>query len=63
MEGKNNIIPQIDIISLNNYIQNNFGQIKIQKYIIPMIYIEKLPIEILSKFFVRIHNLIHGLFF
>ena len=56
MEGGYNIIPQIDIISLNNYIQNNFDQIKIQKYMIPMIYIEKLPIEILSKFFVRIYT-------
>ena len=56
MERENNIIPQIDIISLNNYIQNNFVQKNIQKYIIPMIYIEKLPIEILSKFFVRMYT-------
>ena len=56
MERENNIIPQIDIISLNNYIQNNFDQKNIQKYIIPMIYIEKLPIEILSKFFVRMYT-------
>ena len=56
MEGENNIISHIDIISINNYIQNNFIHKKIQKYLIPMIYIEKLPIEILSKFFVRIYT-------
>ena len=56
MEKRINTISNTEIISFKNFIQSNFGEIKIQKYIIPMLYIEKLPREILSKFFVRMYT-------
>ena len=56
MEEGINTISHSEIISFKNFIQNNFGEQKIQTYIIPLIYIEKLPREILSKFFVRMYT-------
>ena len=56
MEQGINTIPQSDITNFINLIKNKYNEEKIQKYIIPMIYIEKIPIEILSKYFVRMYT-------
>ena len=43
-------------LSLIKYIQKNFKEEQIQKFIIPMLYIENYPREIISKFFARMYT-------
>ena len=53
MENPIKIIPNNELIKFEQYIQKNFTNVQIQKLIIPMLYIEKFPREIVSKFFAR----------
>ena len=56
MESSLNLIPNSDIITFIEFIQNNFKEEKIQKLILPMLYIKDFPREIVSKFFTRIYT-------
>jgi len=56
MESSLNLIPNSDIITFVKFIQNNFKEEKIQKLILPMLYIKDFPREIVSKFFTRIYT-------
>jgi hypothetical protein len=51
-----NIIPNLEIIKFEKFIHNNFKAKTIQKIIIPMLYFEKYPREIVSKFFARMYS-------
>ena len=51
-----NIIPNLEIIKFEKFILNNFKAEKIQKIIIPMLYLENFPREIVSKFFARMYT-------
>lgn len=51
-----NIIPNLEIIKFEKFILNNFKTEKIQKIIIPMLYMENYPREIVSKFFARMYT-------
>ena len=55
MENKN-IIQNDEITDFENFILNNFKQEKIQKIIIPMLYIKDIPREIISKLFTRMYT-------
>lgn len=48
-----NKISNLEIKKLELFIQKNFKEEQIQKLIIPMLYIENYPREIVSKFFAR----------
>ena len=56
MENPIKIIPNNELIKFEQYIQKNFKNDQIQKLIIPMLYIEKFPREIVSKFFARMYT-------
>jgi hypothetical protein len=56
MESNINLIPNSDIITFEKYIQNNFKEEKIQKLILPMLYIKDFPREIVSKLFTRMYT-------
>ena len=56
MESEIKLIPNSDIISFLIFIQNNFKNEKIQKLILPMLYMKDFPREISSKFFIRMYT-------
>ena len=56
MENNIKLIPNSDIISFLIFIQHNFKDQKIQKLILPMLYIKDFPREISSKFFIRMYT-------
>ena len=56
MESNINLIPNSDIITFEKFIQNNFKEEKIQKLILPMLYIKDFPREIVSKLFTRMYT-------
>jgi len=56
MENRMNILPEKDLISFESFIQNNFKDERILKLIIPLLYIQNLPREIVSKFFIRMYT-------
>ena len=53
--GYNNV-PNSDLIKFETFIQKNFNQEVIQKLIVPMLYLENFPREIVSKFFSRMYT-------
>ena len=55
MENKS-LIPNSEIINFESFIINNFKQEKIQKIIMPMLYVKDFPREIVSKFFTRLYT-------
>ena len=56
MESNINLISNSDIIIFEKFVQNTFKDEKIQKLILPMLYIKDFPREILSKFFTRMYT-------
>ena len=50
-----NIVPNSDLIKFETFIQKNFNQEVIRKLIIPMLYLENFPRQIVSKFFARMY--------
>ena len=53
--GYNNV-PNSDLIKFETFIQKNFNQEVIRKLIIPMLYLENFPRQIVSKFFARMYT-------